>query len=225
MAEPWLGSLSRLWWTSTWCSCRCSFQTYLSQVTRSTDVAGPANLWGGWPEAKDWLQPRGRAEAERDQGQHWLAGSQVLLPNQVQQNFKCLKIEYSSLRPNVSILRSLGLNIKPGEKVFPQNFPLLHLWFRHHSLSAWHTCGWVFFNIPTYFNSITFLNRNMIFYHHDMTLTCLGCTCWPVRMWKVNSDPINPGFSFYSTCNPWLSQKTHKSQNSEIYQLCPSMFF
>ena len=154
-----------------------------------------------------------------------LQGARFSYPTRCSKSCRCLKIELSSLRPNVSILRSLGLNIKPGEKVFPQNFPLLHLWFRHHSLSAWHTCGWVFFNIPTCFNSITFLNRNMIFDHHDMTSTCLGCTCWAVWMWKVNSDPINPGFSFYSTCNPWLSQKTHKSQNSEIHQICPWLFF
>ena len=81
-------------------------------------LPGAENLRGGGQEAEDRLQRLRRAQAQRHQGQHRLEGRQVLLPNQVnsQGSFGVCFIDDIS-RPNVSILRSLNLNIQPGEKV------------------------------------------------------------------------------------------------------------
>ena len=81
-------------------------------------LPGAENLRGGGQEAEDRLQRLRRAQAQRHQGQHRLEGRQVLLPNQVtsQASFGFYSNDGIS-RPNVSILRSLDLNIQPGEKV------------------------------------------------------------------------------------------------------------
>ena len=79
---------------------------------------GAENLRGGGQEAEDRLQRLRRAQAQRHQGQHRLEGRQVLLPDQVTSQGSlrfCFNDDIS--RPNVSILRSLDLNIQPGEKV------------------------------------------------------------------------------------------------------------
>ena len=81
-------------------------------------LPGAENLRGGGQEAEDRLQRLCRPQAQRHQGQHRLEGRQVLLPDQVtsQASFTfCFDDDIS--RPNVSILRSLDLNIQPGEKV------------------------------------------------------------------------------------------------------------
>ena len=81
-------------------------------------LPGAENLRGGGQEAEDRLQRLRRPQAQRHQGQHRLEGRQVLLSNQVTSQASCgfCLNDYIS-RPNVSILRSLDLNIQPGEKV------------------------------------------------------------------------------------------------------------
>ena len=82
-------------------------------------LPGAENLRGGGQEAEDRLQRLRRAQAQRHQGQHRLEGRQVLLPDQVtsQGYFGFCFLNDNISRPNVSILRSLDLNIQPGEKV------------------------------------------------------------------------------------------------------------
>ena len=87
-------------------------------MSLTTILPGAENLRGGGQEAEDRLQRLRRAQAQRHQGQHRLEGRQVLLSDQVtsQASFGFYSNDGIS-RPNVSILRSLDLNIQPGEKV------------------------------------------------------------------------------------------------------------
>ena len=91
-------------WSNDWYFCHCSDghqrdacpgAVSLSLTARPTihwnTFSGPANLWGGRSEAKDRLQRLGRAQAQRHQGQHQLAGSQILLPNQVEKKLQMWK--------------------------------------------------------------------------------------------------------------------------------------
>ena len=116
-------------------------------------------------------------------------------------------------RPNVSILRSLGLNIQPGEKVTICHFftfysnitvqrtPFL---FRMYDLWVRGSCSEILMCFDGESFSQGYLgiswcpiyqdcNPKWIWY--DMTSTYLGCTCRSVWVRKINSDPTHPGLS------------------------------
>ena len=159
-----------------------------------TNVAGPANLRSGWSEAKDWLQRLCRAEAERHQGQHRLAGSQVLLPNQVNNLLSRLVWKSSSwfvltpdpMCPFFDLLVSTSSQEKRYLLLISQflsphaNITVQRALFRMTYLWVWVGLVLTFQCVSTviaFHKDISWcpmycnhnLNRDTIFQHHDMT--------------------------------------------------------